>query len=113
MENLVNRQWGHYLILHENLPNVKLKELVVQPGKSLSMQRHTSRSEFWFISEGQADVYTLENNETKLLGIYKKHESLFINCNQWHQLQNNTDSLLKIIEIQYGINCVEEDIERK
>ena len=39
-------------------PRVKVKELTVEPGKRLSMQRHEERSEHWFVSEGTAHVYT-------------------------------------------------------
>jgi mannose-6-phosphate isomerase-like protein (cupin superfamily) len=31
----------------------------------------------------------------------------------WHQLVNAHDTPLKLVEIQYGTNCVEEDIERR
>ena len=100
-------------MLHENGPEVKVKELTVEPGKRLSMQRHEERSEHWFVSEGTAHVYTLNvSSDAELLGIYTKHQSLHIPCNQWHQLANESDEPLKIVEIQYGTNCVEEDIER-
>ena len=45
------RDWGYYRVLHEDTQQVKLKELTVDPGKNLSMQRHQSRAEFWFVSE--------------------------------------------------------------
>ena len=32
---------------------------------------------------------------------------------EWHQLVNGTQEPLKVIEIQYGENCIEEDIERQ
>lgn len=48
------RSWGYYRVLHENDKEVKLKELTVDPGKSLSLQRHFKRSEIWFVSEGVA-----------------------------------------------------------
>ena len=48
------RQWGYYRILHEDGSTVKLKELTVDPGKALSMQRHDKRNEFWFVSQGIA-----------------------------------------------------------
>ena len=35
-------------------PEVKVKELTVDPDKKLSMQRHEQRAEHWFISEGEA-----------------------------------------------------------
>lgn len=108
------RQWGYYRVLHEDGPSVKLKELTVDPGKALSMQRHDRRSEFWFVSQGTATVYTLNvSTDLELLGEYKKHQHIWIDNRQWHQLRNETKEPLKIIEIQYGDNCVEEDIERK
>lgn len=108
------RQWGYYRVLHEPNKSVKLKELTVDPGKRLSMQKHQSRSEFWFVSEGIASVYTI-NHKTDFepVGMYKEHQHIWIPNNSWHQLSNETDKPLKIIEIQYGENCIEEDIERK
>lgn len=108
------RQWGYYRVLHEDGPSMKLKELTVDPGKSLSMQRHDKRNEFWFVSTGVATVYTLNvSTDLELLGEYKKHQHIWIDNRQWHQLRNETETPLKIIEIQYGENCIEEDIERK
>jgi cytidyltransferase-like protein len=108
------RSWGYYRVLHEPNKNVKLKELTVDPGKSLSMQRHQNRAEFWFVSEGTASVYTVNHKtDYEPVGMYKEHQHIWIPANSWHQLCNETDSPLKIIEIQYGKNCVEEDIERK
>ena len=40
------------------------------------------------------------------------HQTLRIDEGQWHQLVNETDKPVKIIEIQYGENCIEDDIER-
>jgi cytidyltransferase-like protein len=108
------RQWGYYRVLHENGKEVKLKELTVEPGKTLSMQRHQKRAEHWFVSEGTATVYTLNRKtDSELWGVFTKHQHIHINKEEWHQLANETDKPLKIIEIQYGENCVEEDIERK
>ena len=49
------RPWGYYRVLHE-VPGMKVKELTVNPGCSLSMQRHNHRSEYWIVSEGSAVV---------------------------------------------------------
>ena len=108
------RPWGYYRVLHEPNKSVKLKELTVEPGKSLSMQRHQSRSEFWFVSQGTATVYTIDSKSTDVesLGMYREHQNIWIPEGSWHQLCNETDKPLKIIEIQYGGSCVEEDIER-
>jgi D-beta-D-heptose 7-phosphate kinase/D-beta-D-heptose 1-phosphate adenosyltransferase len=109
------RVWGYYRVLHENGTEVKLKELTVDPSKSLSMQRHQDRAEHWFVSEGTATVYTIDDKTTdsELEGIYNKHQHVHIPRTQWHQLVNETTEPLKIIEIQYGINCIENDIERR
>ena len=108
------RPWGYYRVLHENNKEVKVKELTVEPGMCLSMQRHKDRAEYWFISEGSAEVYTINRStDSELMGVYHKHQSLFISKNEWHQLCNGTNEPLKIVEIQYGQDCKEEDIERK
>jgi D-beta-D-heptose 7-phosphate kinase/D-beta-D-heptose 1-phosphate adenosyltransferase len=108
------RQWGYYRVLHEQDTEVKVKELTVDPGKCLSMQRHKDRAEHWFVAEGTATVYTIDNStDVELHGVYQKFDSLHISKTEWHQLCNETDMPLKIVEIQYGNNCVEEDIERK
>lgn len=108
----VEKQWGNYVVLHEHNNSVKVKELVVLPGKSLSMQRHLYRAEHWFVTQGQATVYTRTNKDDILFEIYNEHELLSIPLNGWHQLRNEGTKVLKIIEIQYGTQCIEEDIER-
>jgi len=108
------RAWGYYRVLHEVGPNTKLKELTVNPKTCLSMQRHDQRAEFWFVAEGNATVYTLDSASTDqdIKCAMTVHEHCWINVNEWHQLCNETDQPLKLIEIQYGENCVEEDIKR-
>lgn len=109
-----DRSWGYYRVLFEPNSNVKLKELTVGPGQRLSMQRHEQRSEFWFVSEGTATVYTLDSStDMDLLGNYTAHQHLFIPQGSWHQLCNETSESLKLIEIQYGDRCEEQDIERR
>jgi D-beta-D-heptose 7-phosphate kinase/D-beta-D-heptose 1-phosphate adenosyltransferase len=108
-----DRQWGYYRVLHEDGKEVKVKELTVDPGKKLSMQRHQDRAEHWFVVEGIATVYTVnQSTDCELYGVYHKHQSLHINKTQWHMLSNETNQPLKVVEIQYGDRCVEEDIER-
>ena len=108
------RPWGYYRVLHEE-PGIKVKELAVDPGKSLSNQRHFLRSEYWLVSEGEAtiDYQRHPNWNTQLTNKFTKHQALDIPCKTWHRLYNETDSPVRIIEIQYGEDCREEDIERK
>ena len=108
------RPWGYYKVLHQVGKEVKLKELTVEPGKSLSMQKHKQRAEFWFVSEGEATVYTLNRKtDSELVGKFTQFDHTWIANNEWHQLVNETSKPLRIIEIQYGSECSEEDIERK
>ena len=108
------RPWGYYKVLHQVGKEVKLKELTVEPGKSLSMQKHKQRAEFWFVSEGEASVYTLNRKtDSELVGKFTQFDHTWIANNEWHQLVNETSEPLRIIEIQYGSDCSEEDIERK
>lgn len=109
------RPWGYYRNLHSPNRNVKVKELVVNPGKSLSMQRHFKRAEEWFVAEGIATVWTRdpETPGQVLRGLYNRMESLTIPLRAWHQLENQSETPLKIVEIQYGNECIEEDIERE
>ena len=77
------------------------------------MQRHQFRNEYWHIVEGEATVkleYT--PNEIRTSTIYKNHH-FSIPLGVWHQLINNGTEQLKIIEIQHGEKCEEDDIERK
>jgi len=108
------RPWGYYRVLHEHGPQVKVKELTVEPGQRLSMQRHLDRAEHWFVVEGTATVYTINRkSDQELLGEFTTHQHIHINRYEWHQLCNETDQPLRIVEIQYGSNCVEEDIQRQ
>ena len=107
------RQWGYYRVLHETV-GMKVKELTVDPGKSLSMQKHSLRSEYWIVSEGQCIV------NSRMSGGYAlppktliKHQEYKIDVSEWHQLTNPFNVPCKIVEIQYGEKCIEEDIERK
>jgi cytidyltransferase-like protein len=103
------RPWGYYRILHNPSDNIKVKELTVDPGQHLSMQRHQHRSEYWFVAEGTATVEWHNQGRTVL----EQYQSNTIQQQEWHQLINNTNDPLKIIEIQYGTDCNESDIERR
>ena len=107
------RQWGYYRILHD-VPGTKVKELTVEPGKSLSLQRHKHRTEYWHVSEGRCAVEQRMPNGYQLPTVELDTLSqLVIPINDWHRLYNPFDVPCRIIEVQYGTICEEEDIERK
>ena len=55
------RPWGSYTVLDEG-HHYKVKRLEVLPGKRLSYQKHTQRTEHWMVVQGRASV-TLEGQE--------------------------------------------------
>lgn len=108
-----SRVWGYYRILHD-VPGCKVKELTVEPGQSLSMQRHFKRHEFWHVTEGNCVL------DMKLPSGYalppmdlSTHSQVQIPLGDWHRLSNPYNTPCRIVEIQYGEECVEEDIERR
>jgi mannose-6-phosphate isomerase-like protein (cupin superfamily) len=108
------RGWGYYRVLHEHGTQVKVKELTVDPGQRLSMQRHQDRAEHWFVAEGTATVYSINRkSDAELLGEFVQHQHIHIDRAEWHQLCNETNQPLRVIEIQYGMRCDEQDIERQ
>jgi cytidyltransferase-like protein len=102
-----DRAWGYYRVLHE-VPGTKVKELTVMPGHSLSMQRHQQRAEHWHVTEGRCVVNFGDGVQERTL-----HQFQHIAVGQWHQLTNPFDVPCRIVEIQYGTECIEEDIERQ
>ena len=107
------RPWGYYRVLHD-VPGMKVKELTVNPGCSLSMQRHNLRAEYWIVSEGEAVVNRQMESGYSLPSVHlQKHVEYKVLTKDWHQLTNPHDTPVKVVEIQYGEQCVEEDIERK
>jgi mannose-6-phosphate isomerase-like protein (cupin superfamily) len=110
----VDRVWGHYLRLFED-GAVKLKELVVEPRKGISYQRHFRRSEIWFVSKGRCYVKhardTDKPNEFSNI-LLETDDVIPIRAEEWHQIYNPFDAPCHIIEIQYGLETTEDDIER-
>ena len=102
----VYRPWGHYTVL-EYEKNYKIKRIVVNPGKSLSLQMHHHRSEHCVVIQG---IATVQNNQAHFT--LKEQESTFIALGHKHCLSNFTDSLLILIELQLGLYLGEDDIIR-
>lgn len=109
-----DRPWGHYKILYRD-DGVKVKEIVINPGKSLSYQKHNLRSELWLVTKGDVANNIEHPEDPRLIHqqVLHKHEFTNIEPNTWHQLNNPSTEDVKLVEIQYGEKCTEEDIERK
>ncbi|MDC0570148.1 adenylyltransferase/cytidyltransferase family protein [bacterium] len=107
-----DRLWGEFYNLFEE-EKVKVKELIVHPGKGMSFQRHFKRNEIWMISKGSCVVnYSKEDPDNKQSIQLNTFDHYLVPLGQWHQITNPYDKLCHLIEIQYGEECKEEDIER-
>ncbi len=107
-----DRIWGVFYNLYES-DDTKVKELIVDPGKGMSFQKHFKRSEIWLVSKGSCVVNYSKNNPDDRKDIQlNKFDHFFVPVGEWHQITNPFDQPCHLIEIQYGEACVEEDIER-
>jgi len=109
------RDWGYWRVLdHKPDKGYKVKELVIYPGKALSDQRHFKRAEHWHVLEGTVKMETDFNNRKDIVhlqpGSARGYE---IGAEVWHKASNPNGVDAHILEIQWGSECVEEDIERR
>lgn len=102
----VSRPWGTYTILEEG-NQFKVKQIVVKPGASLSLQMHHHRSEHWIVVNGVAEV--INGNGECLL---RPNESTYIPAGTKHRLSNPGVLDLVLIEVQSGHYLGEDDIVR-
>jgi mannose-1-phosphate guanylyltransferase/mannose-6-phosphate isomerase len=102
----VHRPWGWYMTIDEG-KNFKVKRIQVNPGASLSLQKHAKRAEHWVVVKGTAKV---ENGDKEI--VLTENESTFIPLGELHRLSNPKKTPLEIIEVQSGEYLGEDDIER-
>jgi mannose-1-phosphate guanylyltransferase len=101
-----HRPWGTYTIL-EDTPGYKIKRIVVQPGKRLSLQKHFHRSEHWIVVSGTATVTVGDQTQT-----IRPNESTYIKMGEIHRLANEGKIPVVLIEAQVGEYTGEDDIVR-
>ncbi len=101
-----HRPWGFYYILADEIDH-KVKKITVYPHQRLSYQRHTHRSEHWYVFNGQAVVTKNGKDRTLTSG-----QAIDLPVGTWHRIRNPGDDNLVFIEIQTGDYFGEDDIER-
>ncbi len=100
------RPWGWFEILYEEA-GLKVKRIMVNPGKRLSLQSHSQRAENWVVVHGQA-IFTLDDRSFAL----GPHQSVFIPKKSRHRMENPGREELVFIEVQTGTYLGEDDITR-
>jgi mannose-1-phosphate guanylyltransferase/mannose-6-phosphate isomerase len=102
----VYRPWGRYETVDE-CARFKVKRIVVNPGASLSLQKHNHRAEHWVVVKGTAKI---TKGEDELL--LTEDQSIYIPIGTLHRLENPGLIPLEIVEVQTGSYLGEDDIER-
>lgn len=102
----VYRPWGWYDSLDKG-SRVHVKRLCINPGASLSLQKHSYRAEHWIVVKGVAKI--INGDKTELLS---ENQSTYIPVGTLHRLENPGKILLEMIEVQSGSYLGEDDIER-
>ena len=100
------RPWGTFTVLDEG-PDFKVKRIEVLPGKRLSYQKHSQRSEHWVVVQGTAKV-TIDDRDT-MVGA---GQAIDIAIGAAHRVENPGDKSLLFIEVQRGSYLGEDDIVR-
>lgn len=98
------RAWGDFQVL-DIYKNSLTKHLFIKEGKSISYQKHNRRDEVWTIIDGNG-LFVLDDVEKNI----KAGDVLIIKKGQKHMLKAIKD--LHFIEVQYGDEISEDDIER-
>ena len=105
-KNTFNRPWGKYINLYMG-KGFLLKELVVNPKSSISLQKHAHRSERWTIISGRPKITINKNKFFK-----KPNETAFIPKGAVHRIENPFNKPVTIVEVQIGSILKETDIIR-
>jgi mannose-6-phosphate isomerase len=101
-----NRPWGYFQVLEESASH-KVKRIVVNPGKRLSLQRHHHRAEHWYAVEGKG-LATIDGKDVVLT----KGNAIDIARGVLHRVAALSSEPFVFIEIQTGEYFGEDDIER-
>ncbi|NMO79578.1 sugar phosphate nucleotidyltransferase [Niallia alba] len=102
------RYWGSYKILdYSTFTNhqVITRHLKINEGKNLSYQYHKYRTENWTIIKGEGIIIIDDKMQ-----VVRSGDAIQIKEYQKHAIKALQD--LEIIEVQQGINLIEEDINR-
>lgn len=108
-----NRPWWVYYVM-EDSPLYKVKKLVVESGKRLSLQSHEHRSEHWIVVSGIAtvDIRHPDFQHTEQIRVFRPNEGCHIPKWYLHRLSNTHPEPLVIVEVQCGNYTWEDDIKR-
>ncbi|MEP6665571.1 MAG: phosphomannose isomerase type II C-terminal cupin domain [Nocardioidaceae bacterium] len=100
------RPWGYYEVVDEG-DGFREKRICVRPGQRLSYQRHTARSEHWYVVVGSG-LATLDGVDQRVVA----GATVDIPVRAAHRIANDGEGDLVFVEVQTGSYFGEDDIER-
>ena len=107
---IIHRNWGDYEIIGSG-EEWLAKILTVEPGGSISLQRHAYRSEEWLILEGYGEF---SNGPPDSCTRVYPGLKITIPIKTWHWVKNTEKTIpLQILETWFGGVLEESDIERR
>jgi len=105
VNNVVDvRPWGSFEVF-KHKPHYWIKTISVLPGKRLSLQKHSKRSEVWTCVDGEV--------EAEISGTVKKlkiGDTVTLQVGEIHRLSSSSGGT--VVEVAYGDEVREDDIER-
>ena len=105
-KNTFNRPWGKYINLYSG-KGFLLKELIINPKSSISLQKHNHRAERWTIISGKPKITV---NKSKFFR--NPNETAIIPKGAVHRIENIFNKHVHIAEVQIGSILKETDIIR-
>lgn len=105
-ERSQQRPWGRYTVRGGG-DGYEVKEIVVQPGKRLSYQRHGRRFEHWLVVGGSGQV-VLDGRERDVAA----SDVIDVPIGLLHRVGSTGTEPLVFVEVQTGDYLGEGDIER-
>lgn len=106
MHREVFRPWGKYNSIDLG-QRFQVKHITLNPGASLSLQKHHHRAEHWIVVSGTAEI-TCDDKQYLLT----ENHSTYIPIGSLHRLANPGQIPLELIEVQSGSYLGEDDIVR-
>lgn len=99
------RKWGSFRVVEDfdrDERHIRIKNLVINPGKNISYQYHNERGETWYLLQGSGEVI-LDGKIQKV----KEGDIINIPVKQKHTIR--ADKQIEFVEVQYGTKKIRED----
>ena len=109
--SFAHRPWGWYKHLGGDSGWLG-KQICIFSGQSISLQRHSHRSEHWIVVSGEAQVTRGKSLDDLEKAVLQSNQSIFIPVGEIHSIENTSEEPVIIIEVQTGSLFSEDDIER-